>query len=86
MGKPEIETPWPALDVEGADPRIAVAAEALHNARRPHLEQMGRHMFSRNRLIEMWPEYQLQIRSEAQAVIWALDKHGRQALGASDER
>ena len=57
------------------DPRIEAAANALHDARRKHFE--GR-LFAQS-WAAMWPEYQAQLREEAQAVVWAVDKAARTA-------
>lgn len=56
-----------------ADPRVEAAAEALHDARRPAFE--GR-IYAQS-WGDMWPEYQSQIRREAVAVIWAIDRATR---------
>lgn len=60
-------------DFLSRDPRIEAAAEALHDARRPAME--GR--IYAERWGKMWPEYQAQLRREAVAVIWAIDRVSR---------
>ena len=59
--------------------RIGAAAQALHLARQEQYEAAGRHLFLQS-WAAMWPEYQSQLRREAQAIVWAIDAFDRAAL------
>lgn len=67
--------------------RIGAAAAALHQARQEQYAKAQRHVYL-NSWSKMWPEYQAQLRQEAQAVVWAIDAYDRaatrQASGESE--
>jgi hypothetical protein len=69
VDKAEFNRPLDAAHLQ-RNPRIAAAAEALHNARR---EVMVGRIYGQ-KWEHLWPEYQLQLLKEAQAVVWAIDK------------
>jgi hypothetical protein len=68
VDKAQFDRPLDAPHLQ-RNPRIAAAAEALHNARR---EVMTGRIYGQ-KWEHLWPEYQLQLLKEAQAVVWAID-------------